>query len=187
MGTSNVLELAGKERTLCQASAGRDLTSCRQTKHALEFQACANSSVSDNQMIDIDTDLWKKSISPIFPFISRRHPELSGIPKYAVLQHVNGVYGGRVFSVLHCPLYTTFPNGLDRPVAEKRLWVTDPIFAVLAVVVATRTNDSGNLGIDYFFAFLVGQAVDVRPGSANDDQAPELRNSNGATNPAGAA
>ena len=81
-----------------------------------------------------------------------------------------------MFTVLHRPLYTRFPNGLDRPVAEKRLWVTDPIFAVLAVAVAARTNDSGYLGIEYFFAFLVSQAVDVRPGSANADQAPELRN-----------
>jgi hypothetical protein len=120
-------------------------------------------------MIDIDTDVWKKSIPPIFPFISPRHRELSRIMKHPILHHVYGVYGGRVFSVLHCPLYTTFPNGLDRPVAEKRLWVTDPIFAVLTVVVATRTNDSGYPGIYYCFAFLVGQAVDVRPRSANND------------------
>jgi hypothetical protein len=158
--------IAGKERTLCQASAGQDLTSCRRIKHALEFQACADSEIRDNQMIDIDTDLWKKSIPPIFPFISRRHPDLSRISKHAILQHIYGVYGGRVFSVLHCPLYATFPNGLDRPVAEKRLWVTGPIFAVLAVVVAARANDSGFLGIDYVFAFLVGQAIDVRPRSA---------------------
>jgi hypothetical protein len=110
-----------------------------------------------------------KSIPPIFPFIYPLHLELSRILKHPILHHVYGVYFGRVFSVLHCPLYPTFPNRLDRPVAEKRLWVTDPIFAVLAVVVPTRTNDIGYPGIDYLFAFLVGQAVDVRPRSANND------------------
>ena len=65
-----------------------------------------------------------------------------------------------MLSILHRPLYTAFPNRLDRPVTEKGLRVSDPVFAVVAVVVPTKADDGGYLCVDDF-AFLVGQAVDV--------------------------
>ena len=61
-----------------------------------------------------------------------------------------------MFAILHGPLYTAFSNGFDSPVAEMRLRVSDPIFAVFTIFVATRANDGEYLGVDYFFTFLVG-------------------------------
>jgi hypothetical protein len=47
-----------------------------------------------------------------------------------------------------------------------RLWVCGPVLAVVTVVVVAGSNDSGSLGIDYCFIFLVFlQIIDVWPRS----------------------
>jgi hypothetical protein len=107
--------------------------------------------------------LRRQCIPPIFPFIPRRHLELPRVSKNPIFHHVSRIYRRRVLSTLHRPLYPAFLNRLGGPVAEKRLWVCYPDSTVLTVIVATRANDVGYLGIDNLFVFLVGQAINVWP------------------------
>ena len=148
--------IAGWGLTWCQASGGRDPTSCPRIMHVHVFRSDADEQFRhDRNNTEIDTDLWLERIPPILSLIRSCHPFLPGISKHSVFQYINGIYRRGMFSIHHRTFYPALSNRLLSPVAKERLRVSDPLSAVFTIIVTTRTDDVEYLGIDYFFGFLV--------------------------------
>jgi hypothetical protein len=99
----------------------------------------------------ISTNLLLESVSPIFSFIVGTHLGFSRILEHPIFKNIDCVYcGNNLVMHFHCHFYPTPSCRLESPAAEKRLRVTDPMYAFITVIMAARANIGQNHSIIVF-------------------------------------